>query len=198
MGEFFKKMRTEVNSRIRPLIRFNRRERLRKKFALYLLLVLLTTIVFEEGEKIVEICSASSTVTISNASVVKIPEEKVAHDPVTLGSAPKAQADDGGASASLAPDVKTLVAQTFGDQADNALKVMQCESQGDASRIGDKQLPKPSYGLFQISRYFHPQYDADKLLDAKYNIEIAKVIYDKAGSWKPWTCGRRIIYNESI
>jgi hypothetical protein len=29
------------------------------------------------------------------------------------------------------------------------------ETQGDCSRIGDKQMPAPSVGCFQISTYFH-------------------------------------------
>ena len=190
-----------MNSRIIPLVRFNRRERLRKKFALYLLLVLLTTIVFEEGEKIVEICSASSTMTISNpmmvSSISPTGNESTAVVATAEGNS-KDQSEVGEAKASPAPaSIKELVAQTFGDQADNALKVMQCESQGQVDRIGDKQLPKPSIGLFQINTYYNPEYSSQRLTDPNYNIQVAHEIYLKGG-WGRWTCGRRIIYNESI
>ena len=174
-------------TRIHALVRFNRRERLRKKFALYLLLALLTTIVFEEGESIIEICEASSVVVVTAAAPVDNIESVVkAAQVAEIPTESKPQLT-----------IEEMVRQAFGDQADNALKVMQCESQGQVDRIGDKQLPKPSIGLFQINTYYNPEYSSQRLTDPNYNIQVAHEIYLKGG-WGRWTCGRRIIYNESI
>ena len=76
-----------MKSRITALNQFNRRERLRKKFALYLLLILLSVFVFEEG---IAIVGQNREVYIENAQAsalsVKIPEEKVADSPASKAS----------------------------------------------------------------------------------------------------------------
>ena len=190
-------MKASINSRIRPLIRFNRRERIRKRIALYLLLVLLTTIVFEEGEKIVEICSASSTMTISNpmmvSSVSPTGNESTAVVATAEGNS-KDQSEVGEAKASPAPaSIKELVAQTFPEEPNVALAIMEAESQGDGSRIGDKekeftingQIYGESCGLMQI-RIFPGRPDCQTLLNPKENLTEARKIYERYG-WSAWS-----------
>lgn len=90
----------------------------------------------------------------------------------------------------LASSPEALIRKTFGDQADNAIRVADCESQLDPTRIGDTHMAKYSYGLFQINRTWH-DYSPETLLNAQRNVEIAKEIYDKGG-WSRWTCGRNL------
>jgi hypothetical protein len=74
-----------------------------------------------------------------------------------------------------------------------ALKVANCESQLDPTKIGDKQMAKWSYGLFQINRTWH-DYDEDTLLNPIENVKIARKIYDASGgNFDRWTCGRMLI-----
>lgn len=45
------------------------------------------------------------------------------------------------------------------------------ETQGDCSRIGDKQMPKPSVGCFQISMYFHNDVSYENAMDLEWSAD---------------------------
>lgn len=79
-----------------------------------------------------------------------------------------------------------LVKKYFGDEWKIAYAIMRCESQGEASRVGDTHLPKPSIGLFQINQIWHP-YTAEQLRDPEFNIKTAKEIRN-SGGFERWTC----------
>lgn len=82
------------------------------------------------------------------------------------------------------------------NQVDNALKIMECESQGNEGAIGDGHLTfknngveyGKSYGLFQIRHLPNSELrNPAKLINADYNIKAAAEIYTQQG-FKPWTC----------
>jgi len=89
------------------------------------------------------------------------------------------------------PDVEDKIRAVFGSEADNAIKVCQCESQFQSDRIGDTHMSKYSYGLFQINRTWW-DYSPETLLNPDENIRIAKMIFDEGG-WDKWTCGKRLM-----
>jgi len=78
------------------------------------------------------------------------------------------------------------IKEVFGQDAKMALAIAQCESQMDSQRIGDTNMAKFSYGLFQINQTWH-DYPAKTLLDADENIRIAHEIFLKDG-WQRWSC----------
>lgn len=113
-----------------------------------------------------------------------------------------------------------LVKQIFKENADEALKIMKCESGGNPENIGDTHImvydPKndemvgDSIGLFQVrtggqernghiwNRARANGMTADEfktyLKSPENNIRYAKDIYDNAGSWKPWfNCMRKVL-----
>jgi len=108
-----------------------------------------------------------------------------------------------------------IVREVFGEKADEALKIMQCESRGNENIIGDThimsinnqtgELIGDSIGLFQIRTGSHNWnrarangMTADEfrtyLKNPENNIKYAKEIYDNAGSWKPWfNCMRKVL-----
>lgn len=111
----------------------------------------------------------------------------------------------------------SLIHQIFGNKAEEALKIATCESGLNPTRQGDKhimgelngEVVGDSIGLFQIRTGDAGVYDkrpwnrakangmtADefraKLKDPKYNIEYAKKMYDRKGSWSDWfNCMRK-------
>jgi len=98
------------------------------------------------------------------------------------------------------PDtIEDKIRRVFGSEADNALKIAQCESQMNPDVIGDTHLTYvkdgatygDSIGLFQI-RTFVNRPDRELLKDADFNIGYAKKMFDAQG-WHPWTCKRVII-----
>ncbi len=103
----------------------------------------------------------------------------------------------------LEPSPIALIKTTFPDNYETMIKLMNCESSGQADRIGDTdktyfvngRMYGDSIGLFQIRMF--PDREAigatrEKLKDAKYNIEYAKKIYDKVG-YKAWiNCSKKL------
>lgn len=87
--------------------------------------------------------------------------------------------------------IEEMIKTEFGEEADNAILVANCESSMNPKTIGDKHLKHYSYGLFQINTRWHP-YTEKQLLEPEFNIKIAKQIYDRGG-WERWTCGRKLI-----
>lgn len=101
-----------------------------------------------------------------------------------------------------------IIREIFGEKADEAILIAQCESNLEAHRIGDGHLKLDnglgeSYGIFQIrsggaegggwSRPAKLGITLDefktRMLDPRQNIEYAKQIYDRGG-WSAWTCGK--------
>lgn len=104
-----------------------------------------------------------------------------------------------------------IVKKYFGNNTDQAMKVIQCESQGHPDRIGDGHLAfwhegellGRSIGLFQIrtggmengkvwnraKNYGMTVAEfEEKLKNPEFNSKVAYDIYQGSGSWDRWTC----------
>ena len=69
-----------------------------------------------------------------------------------------------------------------------AIAVAQCESQLVIAATNESTIEN-SYGIWQINRNVHPEFDKQSLLsDPSYNAHAAWLIYGWAGNlWTPWT-----------
>jgi hypothetical protein len=98
-----------------------------------------------------------------------------------------------GAPASGDP-VSNAIHQNFGDNPAleaQANKVVQCES----GRNPNAYNPSGGYyGLFQLSRYWHEAtanamgYSWNQIYDPYVNARVARVVFNQAGGWGPWSC----------
>jgi hypothetical protein len=108
------------------------------------------------------------------------------------------------------------ILDAFPEDGMNALRVADCESEFDPTRIGDTHLGffhegetlGYSYGVFQIRSggnengvvWSRPEKAGisvdeweEKMLDEDENIAEARRIYDESGgNWGKWTCGNKI------
>lgn len=103
-------------------------------------------------------------------------------------------------------EIEAYIREVFGDEADEAIKIAQCESGFRTDNHGDKHLMVTnkqtgevvgdSIGIFQIrvggrdwNRAHKNGMTADqfreKLREARYNVDYAKTIYDSRG-WSGW------------
>jgi hypothetical protein len=83
-------------------------------------------------------------------------------------------------------DIEGLIALYFGDEADNAIKIVECESSMNPLAVNNKNTNGSiDCGLFQINSIHG--YDCEELKDVEFNVKIAKKLYDKSG-WQPWVC----------
>ena len=78
----------------------------------------------------------------------------------------------------------------FGNKADEARLVANCESGMDAGAIsktedyGIMQIHFPTWGkVFDVTR--------EQLLDADLNVRLAKAIFDRSGSWQAWSNSKK-------
>ena len=86
-----------------------------------------------------------------------------------------------------------LVARYFGKDADKAVRIMQCESQGNPTKIGDKdkifykgdKIYGDSIGLFQVRMLPDRKFTRQELKDPETNIKEAYRIYQSQG-WEAW------------
>lgn len=86
--------------------------------------------------------------------------------------------------------IERIVRARFGDRTDAALRVAHCESRYDPRAVS---AGGGSWGLFQINRVHEDLvtelgYEWEDLLDAAVNTHVARVLFDRAGGWSPWTC----------
>lgn len=77
--------------------------------------------------------------------------------------------------------IEQEVRMVFGSKANEALKVMHCESGGNPKA---KNKESTATGLFQIMASVHGV-RRDWLMNPTVNIQIAKALYDASG-WEPW------------
>jgi hypothetical protein len=99
-----------------------------------------------------------------------------------------AMAED--AVAHAADPIGASIRSVWGPLADEATKVAFCESSLRPANVSDDQQ---DWGLFQINVVHEPLvramgYEWDDLLDPTINTIVAKEVFDRAGSWSPWTC----------
>jgi hypothetical protein len=141
-----------------------------------------STFCYVNGKALYQELFAENKIYIVSASTEVVPKVVI---PVSTGISEEKPSED---KNSPLPTGKytALIAHYFGEEAQLANAVMMCESQGEATREGDLQMPKPSIGLFQISQYYH-DYSTEDLKNPEFNIKVAKEIRDKGG-WNRWTC----------
>jgi hypothetical protein len=83
--------------------------------------------------------------------------------------------------------VEDKIRKVFGAQAENALRIVKCESSFKTDALGDTNTPHPSAGLFQIRLLPERQITKEQMFNVDENINYAKMLFDKHG-WKPWSC----------
>ena len=72
------------------------------------------------------------------------------------------------------------------------------ESSLDPTRIGDRHIQEPSYGLFQINTFHNPQYNPERLLEIRYNCEAGRELSTTGRGWRNWTTYRTGQYLEHL
>jgi hypothetical protein len=86
--------------------------------------------------------------------------------------------------------IKRTIQKYFGDDAEVAIMIANCESRLNPQAVGDRQLNPPSFGLFQI-RAFDGRAPVEELLTVEGNCKEAKRIFDAEG-FTPWSCYYKI------
>jgi len=184
---------------IRPQKRYYERKtvgRLRYAFIFSLMIVSgFYNAYFMIESKVGEVLGTSTTTVVETVEV-PVEVEKVLLEPMLV----EAETDK--------QQYMIWAIEIFGDKADEAIKIMACESGFNPNTVGDTYLMShnkqtgewigDSIGLFQVrsgstdwNRAAANNMTADEfrawMKDPKANIEYAKTIYDRAGqSWKPW------------
>lgn len=96
--------------------------------------------------------------------------------------------------------VRYYINKFFGDQAERAEKVFICESLLYPELVHFNEDGGGDYGIAQINRntweelfeaYFGVDFEVG-VFDIAMNIEFAKVIYDRSGSFSPWVCDKYV------
>jgi len=89
------------------------------------------------------------------------------------------------------------IQETFGKDAEQAIRIASCESGIRSEAIGHNSNGSRDYGIFQInSVHFGKIPVKDKvayLLNADNNIALAYQIYQRQG-WNPWVCKKVLAY----
>ena len=77
-----------------------------------------------------------------------------------------------------------------GEDLVTAVAVAMAESSGNPNALGDIGIGQGSFGLWQISSKYHPEYgpNFDQLYDPQTNANAAYAVYTAAGnSFSPWS-----------
>lgn len=88
-------------------------------------------------------------------------------------------------------DAEAAVREYFGDIFSQAWAVTACESGHNPSAISPGG---GNWGLFQINTTHKKSFSAvtgqswDQVLNAHYNAQFARWLYDSSGGWGPWSC----------
>ncbi|MBP9698121.1 MAG: hypothetical protein KBD65_02945 [Candidatus Moranbacteria bacterium] len=133
---------------------------------------------------------------------------------------PQGEGDDGVSveEGEVSPDPLLTIKKYFGEKAEAAEKIAKCESQLVPTRIGDQHLTSKdgdeiigrSIGIFQIrtggvekngkvwnrakANGMTVAEFEKKMMNPEENIRYAKEIYDRSGSWSPWTnCMKKVL-----
>lgn len=67
-----------------------------------------------------------------------------------------------------------------------AAAIAMAESSGNPRAVGDLNVGG-SYGLWQINRAAHPQYDEQDLFDPTYNAKAMLAVSNGGSNWGPWS-----------
>ena len=89
------------------------------------------------------------------------------------------------------PELERLVRDTFPEDPDRAMRIVECESRFDPNAVSVTD----DHGLWQINRvHMRPGGVAHGVGPAIYdpvvNSRVARAVHDEAGGFRPWTCAR--------
>jgi hypothetical protein len=82
-----------------------------------------------------------------------------------------------------------------------AVAVAMAESGGDPNALGDQGIGQGSFGLWQISSLYHPEFGPDfsQLYDPQVNANAAFSVYQAAGdSFSPWSTFKSGSYQQFV
>jgi hypothetical protein len=102
-----------------------------------------------------------------------------------------------------AAEIGTIAANAgfTGDDLVTAVAVAMAESSGNPNDLGDIGIGQGSFGLWQISSRWHPEYGPDftQLYDPQTNANAAFAIYSAAGnSFSPWSTFKSGAYKANL
>lgn len=87
--------------------------------------------------------------------------------------------------------IEEKIRNTFPEDPESAIQVFTCESGLRATAFnGANTNGTWDAGIAQINSIHG--YDKESLFDEDFNLEVARKIYDRAGSWQPWVCARKL------
>lgn len=92
-------------------------------------------------------------------------------------------------------NVENSIRQHFGDEAEVAIQVAQCESGLRPDAVGYNTNGSYDTGVFQINSIHAKKIPSPNkkewLMNPENNIKLAKQIYDRQ-SWSPWVCAKKL------
>ncbi len=120
----------------------------------------------------------------------------------SLADSSIAHAQVAGESAKLKPIptrhqmIKEYINSVFGTDAPKAMLLLSCENKGlNPLAVNDNTTwggVGQDIGIFQINTIWQGVSNKAFLYDWKINVDIAHNIYERDGSFKLWTCGRKL------
>ncbi len=91
--------------------------------------------------------------------------------------------------------IDAYIAEVFGNDADKFNSVLDCENHARnplAKNYNDDKYNSIDWGIAQINDHWQGVTNPAFLTDWKINILMAHNIYTRDGSFKLWTCGRKL------
>ena len=103
----------------------------------------------------------------------------------------------------LGPQAIAIIAKLAGLKGDAvpvAVAIALAESGGDPSAIHHNadEHRTTDYGLWQINSYWHPEYDAGKLLEPGYNARAMAKISKNGTDWSAWSTYKNGTYKRFL
>lgn len=151
-------------------------------------------IVHPQSHKLLEDAHpTTTTITVPAPETVEPPPEPVKKAAVAVTATTEAAPQPEPEQQQPVPsgDAESAIAQWFPDLYQSAVNVATCESgmdPGAVSRGGG------NWGLFQINTVHRSDFENytgqpwSEVLNANYNAQYARKLYDGNGGWGPWTC----------
>jgi len=88
--------------------------------------------------------------------------------------------------------IRDYIKQVFGDQSDNALKILECENAGlNPKAINHNRNGSTDHSIFQVNSIHTKRYGEEFKTNWRANIDVAYKIYQASG-WSAWSCSHKI------
>lgn len=142
-----------------------------------------------------EVLESQHTASLPELSPTQTPTPSpttiVAHP--TSTPEPAVEAVDQTSGAGELEEIKNEIEQVFGDEADNAFLILDCENKNlNPKATNHNKDGSIDRGIFQInSVHLKGKARGKDLFDYKQNIEVAHRIYSEQG-WSPWSCSHKV------